>query len=323
MPSSECKKENVSKHELEELALDFLKAIARMSQTELERPPQRLQQSRWMVSTGPGTMQNKIYERSIIDSEKIRCNYFFEYVHENFPEKVNLQSALGKIGKSNTDLDSRLLENWLKLPNPFSFDEEYISRLLDEFADVVLDNKMTTTSLTAIDNLDVANLPISLEDGIVIREITKDELWEFGDLDVPLDEFPLSIPQSMPNEKWKVLDIEVLHDMSDSSAKGGVSKIRDAVLTFLRLVSSGLLDIIDLGIRYNYGSPSGTRSMNIVRRSIGRCKNDYTLSAEITQNLRGSWPSIRKIMESDSHYLRLPAQRLFDGSEREKYRMLC
>lgn len=52
----------------------------------------------------------------------------------------------------------------------------------------------------------------------------------------------------------------------------------------------------------------------------GECAGggDFTFNEEMIKRLMDSWPRIREIMELDSHYLRLPAQRLLEGTERKR-----
>ena len=115
-----------------------------------------------------------------------------------------------------------------------------------------------------------------------------------------------------------ILEIKLQCDIPKVFSIEEVWAIRDAVFTSLRLLSSGSFVIIDLGSSFNYITQGEFKSQNILRSSKGRCGRSFSLDAEMIAKLREYWPSIRKIMESDSHYLKLPAQRLFDGAERKK-----
>jgi hypothetical protein len=310
----------VSRQELIRLCRDFLESVAVNIQAIIRPLPKRFQQSMWMVSTGSGNMRGLHSQREIIDIEKVSIIYHSQIENREFPEKARLREFLKYFdGGMLVDFSSQLVMNWLKLPNPFSFEEPSISSLLDEFVDVVLDRKMVTKSLTIVDGLNAASLPIDFEEGITIRQITNNELWMFGDI-ANLQLLPrLHIYHDpIPSETWKRLDIKIRHDVPEVYSVKAVNDIRDAVLTFLRLESSGTLTIIDMGSQANYVFLGRFGSRDRSRMSIGRCETTYTFDAEMIQRIQDSWLTVRKIMETDTHYLRLPAQRLFEGSERRK-----
>jgi len=213
-----------------------------------------------------------------------------------------------------SDLESQLVSNWLRLLSPFSFEEPDVSNLLEEFADAIIDNKMVYNSLTAIEGLNAASLPFSLEAGIEIRGITEDELFEFGDLDRYRFISSRFCSDPIPSETWKMLDIKIQCDVPGVFSGREATTVRDAVIMSLRLRSSGSLQIIEKGTRGNYYDIGTRGSIKVSRDLIGRCERNYALSTEMIKRHQDSWPNLRMILESDSHHLRLPAQRLMDES---------
>ncbi len=305
-----------------------MESVARSIQSLIGSHTKRLQQSVWIPRTESENMKSQNFQREIFDYEKVSLIYHSRIENTDFPGKAQFRDALKEFDKSHQgmlfDFSSQLARNWLKLPNPFSFEEPSISSLLDEFADVVLDNRMISRSLTIIDGLNAASLPINFENGITIRKITNEELWKFGDITglqfssgsmFSLD--PMF--DRIPRETWNILDIELLHDVSTGHSMNKVTAaICDAVMKSLRLESSGSFRTIEIGFWANYVYCGFMRTFDHTHLSIGRCEKTYTLDAGMIKRLRDSWPTVRRIMESDSHYLRLPAQRLFEGSERGK-----
>jgi len=212
-----------------------------------------------------------------------------------------------------------LLHRWLELSDPFAFEEGAISQVLEGFCDAVIDKVIFTWSRDAILQLDLACSPVLLEEGISIRPIYENELWELGDVGRSRSLFPFSsIPVNMPSEDWKILDIQMRHTLERVHPPRVIEVIRGAALTALNLTSAGHLQILDLGREANYGMGS----IGIVRgggpmpHELGRWGGRYVIDAKSAQHLKNSWFGVRRIMTSEKHHLRIPAQRLVDGGNR-------
>jgi hypothetical protein len=89
-------------------------------------------------------------------------------------------------------------------------------------------------------------------------------------------------------------------------------------LAAFRLESSGSFRVIDLGTETNFYSPGRMFGSFSKLRFIGGHAGTCVIDEKQISHLQKSWPDIRQIMESDTHYLRLPAQRLLDGVLRDK-----
>ena len=180
-----------------------------------------------------------------------------------------------------------------------------ISQVLEEFADAILQNKTIEKSLCAIYPLDISTESIFLENGICIRPITEEELWEFGDI----ESWFMRI-REIPYWDWKILDMEIVNIINRDSP---TEAIEMAVLVALQLASSGSFHLKHLGWTANYGY--GFTTISTIEKKVLRGR-PYVINGEVAQCLKSSWSGIRRIVESRDHYLRLPAQRLVDGGAR-------
>ncbi len=304
----------------------FLEAVADAAKFKLGPNPKRTQRSQWMVSNKSNGMSSQDFERSIFDRESIIDFYRDQLLmSKGLVEQQRLIEALSEAGivvnEQPYGFMLPLVRNWLLLEDPFEFNESITQRLLDEFADAVLNGMVVTRLRTAISDFNIGSMPILFEKGITIRQITIDELWEYGDIDKlrfhlhPLPGFP-------PNEAWKILDIELRQNKEMALSPARLWSTRESVLILLRLESTGPLKFLDLGSEANYGL--GSNGAIIERKDVetllmpkGRYWGSYILNPLQVQHLQNSWSRMREIMDSDSHYLRLPAQRLFDAGERE------
>ncbi len=329
MESPEDENETEKRQELAELALNFLKAVANMAKAELGDNLMQRQRSSWIVRTEPGFWGSKDFERGILNSTIVSQMYVRVWQRNSFREQQRLEEALSKANIPATShlagFCLPLLNNWLRMPESLAFEKSVISSLLDEFADAVLKRLGILRSRFVIDNFDPEILPISLEKGVIIRQITNDELWEFGDIERSM-RYIAKNPFYYPNESWKILDIKLqyripfeIRELLDFGLKSKILPM--AVLALFRLGASGSTRIINLGSEKNYGNAGSEAwpfsAFNNVQE-IGAYEETYSLNAEEIRHLQNSWQNMRKIMESDNHYLRLPAQRLLEGGLRER-----
>lgn len=301
--------------ELRDLFLDFLKAIAKKAKAEFGSNPKRFQQSKWMVKTGPSRRSSKVFKRDVFDNLSILKAYQTKWMQDSFPEKERLERSLCAYGFTDTTHPYlSLLHNWLQSPDPLAFDEHVVSDLLDEFVDAVLKNRIFTNSRFAIEGL-ITNSPILLQEGIIIRQITESELWDLGDINNKNQYFSPSSFLNLPDDSWKILEVKLQLDRKNLSRSYSIS---DIVLAAIRLESSGSFRVIDLGTETNFYSPGRMYGSLNLLQFMGGHAGTCTLDEKQIQHLQESWLNIRQIMESDKHYLRLPAQRLLEGGLRDR-----
>ena len=310
---------------IKDVALDFLQVVAIKAESKLGKRPERLQRSQWMVHTGPGSMSSNVFERRVFDSRAVDMLYQKELMRSDFPEQKQLTEVLVAAGIRGGEVRYGfllpLLRHWLELPDPFTFQEEAISQVLEEFCDAVIDKVVMTASRNAILHLDLVFGPILLEEGVFIRPIQEKELWELGDLD---NQWPFyaffSFPFNVPSEDWKILDIQIGHTGEEGHPSRTIGIMREAALAALVLASPGALQVLNLVETRNYGmgAVGVLRGGGPTPRELGRGGGPYIIDAVLAQRLKNLWPGLRRIMASERHHLRIPAQRLVDGGNRSR-----
>jgi len=233
---------------LAKAAQDFLIAVAQVAKAELGCNPRRIQHSTWMVRTTPHSMSSQELEREVFDGIAVSmiCQ---KQMRDDFPQAQALVTILAEFGiPSNETWFGFLLplvHNWLELPAPFEFEETAISEILDEFVETVVDDKVITRSQDAIEHLGLPCDTVVLEDGISIRPITEDELWEFGNTDHRKWLLPHFL--TMPNVEWKILDIKLTHDRQIVFPASAIEIIRSAVDCTPMIGQKGLGEVGGVG----------------------------------------------------------------------------
>lgn len=308
---------SVSAKTVRTAARDFLHAIGEKARDQFGRYPKHTQRAQWMVSTSPTSMSSKQFEREVFNASGISMMYQLEMMHSDLLAQRQLQTVLVDAGipiqETAYGFLMPLLLHWFQLKDPLEFEETAMSQLFDEFVRAVLKKRIVTKSLDAVVSLDLTHDPIELENGIHIRPVTEEELWQFGTAE---PYYPSHTVMDIPSERWSILDIELQRGIDEKVTV--VNTIREAVFVALRLVSSGSLQVVSLGHQSNYGMGAFGRIIQGERRPrvLGRWGSPYVFNSEAARRLKDTWPRLRKLMESKDHYLRLPAQRLLDGGGR-------
>ena len=309
----------VTGHILAKAARQFLEAVAEAAKGELCPDLKCVQHGMWMVQNGSGGRKSQEFEHEVINRRAVLmvCNF---QICDGFPQQERLESMLTASGIPSRETEHQflipLVQCWLELPDPFAFEEATISRVLVEFANAVIEGVVVSRSRDVIERLSLKSGPVKLEEGVYIRPVTEDELWEFGDT----TDLQLRFPHFLhaPSEDWNILDIEIGHPVQEVHPPKVIDVIREAVLVGLRLVSSGSIEVLNLRQQANYGLGAVGYLSSLRSQELGRQEGTYVLGARVARRLKESWPRLREIMESEDHYLRLPAQRLVDGGGRER-----
>lgn len=334
----------MEKGDLAVLANNFLRAIAKSIEADVRHPQRCKQKSTWMMCEGSRS-HSQSFERVILFSDFIFDNYRKKKRESIIlDEERDLINALEKTGISKafemsdlpsgmspipqertiSDLCSQLVLSWLKLENPFSFEEPIISNLIVEFLDAVVDGKTVLRQRIAIEGLNALSLPIIIHDGIIIRQISEEELWEIGDIN-NIEKNMIYIRQRYPKDNWKIIDIKLsidgnknysINDKENPAIKR--YNLVDTLLVLLRLGSSGSLKLFDLGSKVNYGFSGTLRSHKFPIKIISSCGSN-SLDTTGIERLQNYWPQIFNIIESNNHYLRISATRLLDGGLRQRH----
>ena len=193
--------------------------------------------------------------------------------------------------------------------------------LLDEFAEVVTSRTSHTRYRDAIVPIDIGGIPIELEEGVRIRMIEEEELWELGSGGtMPTPPFSL---QLIPAESWCILDIDLRHRHDDAAQIATtLYAIREAVVANLAIAVEGGFTLLPIGMTTEFGPNAiGTTTHGSrMPRQFGPIPGMVmvTVDPNARQQLQEKWPSVKKIMLSPSHYLSLPLRRLIDGLGRTR-----
>jgi hypothetical protein len=308
---------------LTDLALDYLRAVAQSVDAEMGGKSQRLQRSVWLVSTGSIQRGSKYFERTTFD--RIGVDIFLQKkMHEGLGHPEPLIDALAALGIPRNQIHYGallpLVRHWLRLPDPLAFQEDAISDVLREFVDFAIGGIVHISSRQALIGLTLDSGPVVLQEGVVIRPISEEELWEIGD-DDRIASFFGPLVREIPGEDWYILDIKQPASATDlRQANSDISAIRQGVLIALRLLAPSRLNVLDLGFQSSYGMSAAGRQIpgGYGPGFPGFLFGNYVLDAGLTTLLKSSWPRLRQIMTSKGHFLRLPAQRLADGGNRHR-----
>ncbi len=309
-----------TKQDVSDAAFAFLQKVAEEAKAQLGDNLTRTRRSQWMVATSDTAMSSQYFDREAPDTRTVQFIYQLRLTQREFPEQDRLAKLLEEAGIDRQDIPygymTQLIANWLQSSNPLALDGDAADAVLDDFARAVVDKLITVRSRDAFAQVNVALVEneVSLDENVILRPIYQEELWTFGDT----DRFPFD-PMRMPSERWSILDIRAEDAGSTRQPVGQVfskvNELRRAALSALPILSPGYFSVVALGVRNRYGPIAGSQTP--VPENIGR-GHPYVLNGEDVERLREWWPRIRDIMTSDDHYLRLPAQRLFDGGSRSR-----
>ncbi|MBI4302291.1 MAG: hypothetical protein HY664_06785 [Chloroflexi bacterium] len=202
-----------------------------------------------------------------------------------------------------------LRQKWLNLADPFSFNEQEVEPMLNEFVKAVLEKKVL----------------VKWRDWLSIRLKTEKFMFEEA----------MVIRPSMSNEQttWlselfevsgAVLDfqVECTVDYDGALNEEKFTKLRRLALSALVLAYPGHLYVNPLQSEVVYGTsitsslriPISSRSLEVMSRG----EKPYILNASLVNRLRELWYKLAEIMWSPEHDFRLPAQRLIDGVARKR-----
>ncbi len=230
----------------------FLEAVAREVQTKLGANPKAVQQSVWWSTANPenssvivqssgvsSLLKSGGHEREVFDWFRVSALYQVHLMHSGFPEQTELQEEITDAGIQAQWVPYGfllpLVLAWCKLPEPFDLTQLSAHALLDKFAEAVTSGISHTKYRDAIMPIDSGGTPIELEEGVRIRMIEEEELWELGsEGTVPTPPFSL---QLSPSDNWCMLDIGLRHRHDDAAQPATrLYTIREAIVANLVIV---------------------------------------------------------------------------------------
>ena len=319
-------------------ARGFLEAVAREVKAKLGTNPRIVQQAIWWSSANPddspvtvrssGTsslLQSGGHAREVFDWFRANTLYQVDLMHNGFPEQTELYDVIIAAGIQaqwvHYGFLLPLVLAWCKLPEPFDLTQPAAQALLDEFAETVTSRTSHTKYRDAIVPIDIGGAPIELEEGVRIRMIEEEELWELGSGGtVPTPPFSL---QLVPAENWCILDIDLRHQHDDAAQIATkLYAIREVVVANLAITIKGGFTLLPIGMTTEFGpNATGTTTHGSrMPRQFGPFPGAVTVAVDPSarQQLQEMWPSVKEIMLSPSHYLSLPLRRLIDGLGRTR-----
>jgi len=323
-----------SKEDVRAKAQSFLEALAQRVHAALGTNLKVMQQAVWWspVSSGDSqaivqskgsvnTLHSGGYEREVFNSVGVSMFYQVNLIDKEFPEQSELHNVLVAAGIQAQWIRFGfllpLVTAWCKSPDPFDLNQPYSQGLLDEFAESVIEKTCSTSYRDVILSIDIDGA-ISLEEGVMIRPINEEELWEFGSGTYSLPQSSIEVPLSM---NWCILDIEVKHTLDDSkSIYTKLYALREAVVANLVITAMPSFTLIPIGMTAKFG-PNATGMSTVGSRmpqQFGALPAMVTASVDRTawQQMQDKWHSVKEVMLSPSHYLSLPLRRLVDGLSR-------
>ena len=286
----------VSKDTVITLARLYLEAVADEARKKLGVTLKRLERRVCNIRTGPGQWRQNTMERRVVDTGPIlrMCE---SPLGGMVPLGMKLEEALTGAGIP-TGLIKRwylkaLVAHWLNLPTPFAFEEKSISHLLKEFAQAVIDGTVITKSRDAFASFELAAGALPLQEGVCIRPISEEELWEFG----AEDSFPIKSGHiTIPSDDWAIFHIEIERNRDDNiTAQKQINAIRQAVLPALVLASKGQFTFVPLAMTTTFGTAALGRMLmgGAAPREIGHFRPDgYVVDEVAARRLRIAYKRI-------------------------------
>ena len=153
-------------------------------------------------------------------------------IDNEFPEQSELHAAMLAVGIEAQWIRFGflvpLVYAWCELPDPLDLAHSTAEELLDTFADAVVEHKSTTTYRDALVYVDLCGEPLVLEQGISLRPISEDELYELSQGKFPAEPYTI---QFSPSDKWSILEIKIDHSFEDPGISGSVHSMREAIIS--------------------------------------------------------------------------------------------
>ncbi|MFC1932592.1 hypothetical protein ACFLXU_03045 [Chloroflexota bacterium] len=311
-----------SRENVKEATLILFKEIIERAKLKLGENIKVTQRSSWMVKTGETSRGSEYFTREVVNAVAVDMMVALE-MRTGCPEKEKLVEILIDAGFERINIEfnmiQQLVRGWLNVANPLEVDGEDVNKVIEEFTDMIIDKVVHIHHKYALIEMDEKSIGFKLDDGVNLRKISQEELWEFGRTDGNLS--PAQLNSSITrwdtlSEHWMILEIETMHKLENTSS----SKIlMDAVLMDLLITANGRFKVIDLG-SVNYSWFSGIFIEDQAVRSVMALEGGRLLvNEEVKKQMIDRWPQILQVFKTDSK-LKLPASRLMEGLGRNDLR---
>ncbi len=337
----------LNKKDVKAKAQGFLEALAPKVREALGTNLKVMQKAVWWSPASSGDSQAIVqskgpvnmlrsggYEREVFNSVGVSWVYQVNLIDKEFPEQTELYNVLVSAGVEAQWIRFGfllpLVAYWCKLPDPFDLTQPFAKGLLEEFAEAVTSGISHTKYRDVIIPIDIGGTAIEFEEGVIIRTIEKEELWELGsDSTMPIPPLSLQMPtlalslKLVPSDNWYILEIKLKHRHNDTQTATMLYAIREAIVANLAIAAKGGFILLPIGMNTKFG-PNATGTMTYgsrMPRQFGPFPGAVTVIIDQTTRLQlqEMWPKVKEIMLSTSHYLSLPLRRLIDGLSRTRF----
>src|SRR6266699_4007969 len=300
----------------------YLEHMIARARERFGKTPRREQISMWMVPTGPGSMSGKEFKREVVDTIEL-SSYCQSIMRDSFPEQARLTDLVVAAGIRKEEMRFAfllpLVHHWLDTVDPLSPTEDEFRSLLADFCEAVLARRVVARRPDALELNYPARQEVRLDDNVIIRSVTAEELWQLGDR----SEIAWwgAIGRNLTtflSEDLMIVDIAVTRPSRPGDQSLEINVLSETTLIGLRLLAGGFFRTVSLGQWMNYGFGALGKSFQGggLPQGQGMGGGPYVLDAASIRRLRTAWPDIRRIVASDRDYLRLPAQKLLEGGRR-------
>ena len=311
-----------SREDVTKASLDLLKAIVEKAKRKLGDDINVIQTSSWMVKTSATGQSSEYFQREVFNARAVDMMFQLEMRTGN-PEKEKLEEVIIDAGFERREIEFglilKLIREWFDVSDPLDTDGEEVKKVIEEFADTIIDRVVRIKSRYALIEMDEKSIGVALDDGVIIRRISEEELWELGSVGSELSpaQFNSRIMFDPLSENWMVLEINskhVLNEAPDSHV------FKDAVLINMLMASKGRFKVVNLGMKINawFGGPSiiGEKAIqDLMDLEGGR----FLIDERARERMIERWPEIVNVLKT-GNYLKLPAERWIEGLGRSDLR---
>ena len=325
----------MSKEEVKEKARKFLEAVSQAVRVKTDLTI--VETGMWWSAAKPGVSnvvvqssgtttlsQSSSHQREVFNTFAVNTLYQTELIDGDFPEKNELYASISAAGIEATWISYgfllALVHEWCRLPEPLDLNQSAANELLETFAAAVVEHESVTTYRDAIIDVDLGGEPLIFEEGITIRPISEDELYELSREKHPVMGYDIKFS---PSDNWSILEVQIKHPTEDSpKVFAAISHIREALIADLALADAGSYTLLPLGQVTNFGiNTIGSSTFESrLPREFGRTfpGKTTTFSPDTRHRIVDIWPRVKEIMIPGSRSFALPLRRLVDALGRAR-----
>ena len=206
----------------------------------------------------------------------------------------------------------------MSVSDPLDIDGGAVGEIIENFATTVIDKIAETQAKYAFLGMDEKSQEVMFDDEVKLRRISGEELWEYGSVGsiyTPASDYISGFmsPIDILSENWMILEISKTHGLEEHVE---VMIKKDAALMNMLMSARGKFRVIDLGIKRKSWFSGTTHIGDRYDRYLSvHGAEPFLLDEPRKTRMVGVWGHILKIIETDN-FLKLPADRLIDGSSR-------